>query len=255
VKARRADLLVLCYHAISERWSAMLSVTPGQLERQLEWIVRRGYRGATFSEAIGFPAPASKTVVITFDDAFRSVKELAFPVLHRLGFPGTVYAPTQYVEAGAPLAWPGTEHWLGGPHEEQLAPMSWSELEHLADAGWEVGSHTRTHPRLTELDDHALADELAGSREECERALGRPCRSVSYPYGDHDERVIAAAGQAGYETGGAITDQIQPGQLLRWPRVGIYNHDGDLSFRVKIIPAVRRVRAKHAWLPVLRRGG
>lgn len=255
LRGRRPDLLVLCYHAVSERWPAMLSVTPGQFESQLEWIVRRGYRGATFTDAIGSGSPTAKTVVVTFDDAFRSVIELAFPILRRLGLPGTVFAPTTYIDAGKPLAWPGTEDWLDGPHEPELAPMSWSELGDLVEAGWEVGSHTRTHPRLTELDDDALERELRGSREACGRAIGIECRSVSYPYGDHNERVVAAAGRAGYVTGGAISDQIDPGEPLCWPRVGIYNHDSKASARLKALPTVRRLRAANPWLPVLRRRG
>ena len=35
--------------------------------------------------------------------------------------------------------------------------MSWAELRTLADAGWEIGSHTVTHPHLTQLDDATLA--------------------------------------------------------------------------------------------------
>lgn len=251
----REDLLVLCYHALSERWSAMLSVTPSQFESQLTWIVRRGYRGSTFTDAISSRSAGGRTVVVTFDDAFLSVKELAFPVMRRLGLPGTVFAPTAYIDEGRPLAWPGTDEWLGGQHEHELAPMSWSELGGLVEAGWEVGSHTRTHPRLTELDDDALRSELEGSRADCERALGRECRSVTYPYGDHDERVVAAAGRAGYAAGGAISDQIRPGRPLSWPRVGLYNHDGTVTSRLKTLPTVRRQRATHSWFPVLRRGG
>ena len=49
------------------------------------------------------------------------------------------------------MTWPGIDHWIGGPHETELVPMSWEELATLAAAGWEVGAHTRTHPHMTQL--------------------------------------------------------------------------------------------------------
>ena len=86
--------------------------------------------------------------------------------------------------------------------------MTWDRARRSSqDAGWEVGSHTRSHPRLSQVEDDAeLADELEGSRRVCEERLGRPCQSIAYPYGDHDERVVAAAGRAGYRYGLTLPD-------------------------------------------------
>ncbi|MBA3264423.1 MAG: polysaccharide deacetylase family protein, partial [Thermoleophilaceae bacterium] len=189
-----AEVLVLCYHAVSERFPAPLSVTPAAFERQLALLVRAGYQGATFEAAAGGP-PAPRTVVITFDDAYLSVLRLGKPLLDAVGFPATVYAPTAYLDApDRPLSWAGIEQWIGGPHEQELLPMAWDQLGELADAGWEIGSHTRTHPHLTTLDDESLRSELVESRATVEQRLGRPCPTLAYPYGDHDERVVAAAG-------------------------------------------------------------
>lgn len=47
----KAEVLILCYHAVSENWSSTLSVTPQALESQLEFLVSKGYAGATFTEA------------------------------------------------------------------------------------------------------------------------------------------------------------------------------------------------------------
>ena len=187
-----SDLLVLCYHAVSPTWAADLSITPQRLEEQLERLVRRGYRGATFTQAVTSP-PGAKTLAVTFDDAYRSVLELAAPILDRLNLPGTVFAPTDYIGAERPMSWPGIDKWAGGPHEHELEPMSWEELGRLAAAGWEVGSHTRSHPLLTQVaDDGSLAGELAESKAVIESRLDRPCESIAYPYGDHDDRVVEA---------------------------------------------------------------
>jgi peptidoglycan/xylan/chitin deacetylase (PgdA/CDA1 family) len=242
------DVLVLCYHAVSPSWPARLSITPDAFERQLTRLAERGYRGATVGQAIADP-PSERTLAVTFDDAYRSVLELARPILDRLGMPASVYVPTAWAGSEAPMTWPGIDQWLGGPHEAELRCMSWHELRGLAELGWEVGSHTRSHPRLPELDDAALEAELAGSRADCEAGLGAACESLAYPYGAVDERVVEAARRAGYAHAVSLPRRLDRPRPLCWPRVGIYHVDGesDWRWRVKVSPAVRSLRRSRAW--------
>jgi peptidoglycan/xylan/chitin deacetylase (PgdA/CDA1 family) len=242
-----AEVLVLCYHAVSESWPADLSVTTAQLREQLELLVHRGYRSATLHDAVTAPSPSRRTLVVTFDDAYLSVLELAHPILNSLGIRGTVFAVTDFVDEDKPLDWPGIDHWRDGPHEAELRGLSWTQLEQLASAGWEIGSHTCTHPRLTQLDDAALACELRDSRAACERALGRACRSLAYPYGDFDARVAAAAEEAGYETAATLPERLpKRSTALAWPRIGVYHPDSLGRFRLKVSPTIRRLRTTFA---------
>jgi peptidoglycan/xylan/chitin deacetylase (PgdA/CDA1 family) len=250
---RRAvsEVLVLAYHAVSAEWRADLSITPQKLEWQLRSLTRRGYRGATVHEAVCRPA-AGKTVAVTFDDGYRSVLTLGAPILRRYGIPGTVFVPTDFMGAAEPMRWPGIDHWLDGRHDPELLPLTWSELAELAAAGWEVGSHTRSHPRLTQVDDASLEAELRESRQVCERELRRPCRSLAYPYGDHDPRVVAAARTAGYDVACTLPEEFSAGDPLRTSRTGIYHGDSDLMFRIKTSPWTTRGRRSRAWRPVSR---
>lgn len=236
------DVLVLCYHAVSERWPAPLSVTPDALERQVGLLVGRGYRGATMVE-VARGDVAGPTLAVTFDDAYRSVLELGLPILRRLGVPASVFVPTDYPDRPGPMSWPGIDGWVGGPHEPELTCLSWSQLGELAEAGWEVGSHTASHPRLTTLEDDRLAEELEASRTACRERLGRPCESIAYPYGDVDDRVVAATGRAGYRAGAALPARPHRPEPLRWPRVGVWHTDGDRRFRLKASRAARAVWA------------
>jgi peptidoglycan/xylan/chitin deacetylase (PgdA/CDA1 family) len=241
-----SDVLVLCYHALSPDWPADLSLTPDRFEAQVELLVRRGYVGATLERALTAP-PGPRTVAITFDDAYRSVFELALPVMRRLGLPGSIYVPTDWAGRPEPMTWEGIDRWAGGPHEHELACLGWDELGQLAEAGWEVGSHTRSHPHLTRIADEQLVDELEGSRTACEEALGRPCKSLAYPYGDVDARVVSAARASGYAFGAALpVGRFRHPQPLDWPREGIYNGDDLRRFRLKVSPFVRRVRGRSA---------
>jgi peptidoglycan/xylan/chitin deacetylase (PgdA/CDA1 family) len=213
--------------------------------------VKRGYRSVRFSDAAA-AAPGVRTVAITFDDGYRSVVELAFPILSRLGLVATVFVPTNFVDARAPLAWPGAEEWLDGPHKDELTPMSWSELIRLADAGWEIGSHTQSHPSLTQLDDRRLEEELGESRARIEDSLGGPCTSLAYPYGDHDERVIAAARAAGYGAGAAGLTRLSTKEPLSVPRIGIFRPDTPRSFGWKVSRPGLALRATRVWDPLSR---
>ena len=149
-------------------------------------------------------------LAITFDDAFASVKALAWPILRNHGAVATVFAPTAFMDDHTDLEWAGIDHWKNTVDSDELRAMDWDDLGELAQDGWEIGSHTCTHPRLTRLDDDALAHELSASRAICAERLGRPCRSIAYPYGDMNPRVVAAAAAAGYETGARLSRDLRP---------------------------------------------
>lgn len=234
------DVLVLCYHGISDTWPSPSAVPLERLEEQLDYVLARGYRGATFTEAVLSP-PARRTVAVTFDDAFRSIYECAFPLLARRCLPGTLFVPTEWIGREQALGWKGFDRWLGTEHEHELAPMSWDEIIEVADAGWEIGSHSRSHPHLPGLDDGSLERELHGSKEDLEARMEQPCRSIAYPYGSVTPRVVAAAARAGYRTGAALAGFVHPRRALEWPRVGVYAKDSRHRFRTKASPVRRRL--------------
>lgn len=240
VTFRMTDLLVLCYHGVSETWPAETSVTPQDFERHLEQLVRRGYRGATFSDALT-TVTAERTLVVTFDDAHSSVLELAAPTMARLGLPGTVFVPTNYPGSDRLLAWDGYDVWLGTEHEEELRCMTWDQLSGLVADGWEVGSHTCSHPRLATLPDPEVASELGDSRQACEDHLGLPCRSIAYPYSDYDGRSVRAAADAGYLFAATVPVAPCSPLPLEWPRVGVFH--GETARRVRLRARSRRLRA------------
>jgi peptidoglycan/xylan/chitin deacetylase (PgdA/CDA1 family) len=235
------ETLVVCYHAVSDRWSVSWSITPHQLREQLELLVGRGYQGRTFSDAVTSDDTNPK-LAITFDDAWSSVLDVAYPILSTLGLVATVFVVTDFADTERPLEWLGVNGAPNPPNAREVRGMTWPELARLADQGWEIGSHTRTHPHLTELDDATLVDELRGSREACERALERPCLSLAYPYGDFDRRVVAAAADAGYEVAATLPAGVPEPSPLAWPRIGVYHKDSLRRFRLKVSPTLMGLR-------------
>ncbi len=96
---------------------------------------------------------------------------------------------------------------LDRAEESELADrtlMTWDHVRALRLAGMDVGSHTRTHRVLQTLASDELARELAGSRQDLERVLGEPVRTVSYPVGKalaYTPGIRNAVRAAGYELG------------------------------------------------------
>jgi peptidoglycan/xylan/chitin deacetylase (PgdA/CDA1 family) len=235
------DVLVLGYHAVSRTWDDALAVRPDDLHAQVVRLLDRGYVPATFTAAVHDP-PAARTLAVTFDDACASVLRTARPVLDALGVPGTVFAPSAWVGRPGPMRWDGIEPHADGPHAAELQCLGWDDLRALAAAGWEVGSHTVDHPRLTGLDDARLDAQLAASRDVIAAGVGVPVTSVAYPYGAVDARVVAAAGRAGYVAGAGLPSPPHPPRVLDWPRVGVYRRDGPRRFARKTSRMVRRGR-------------
>ena len=142
----------------------------------------------------------------------------------------------------------GIGRWHQTAHETELVPCSWHELQRLVDAGWEVGSHTRTHPRLPELSDAELATGLRDRGETASSSSGVPCRSIAYPYGAVDRRVADAVADAGYLFAAELPGSFRmPSASLRWPRVGLYHRDAPWRFRLKTARLTRALRGTPLW--------
>jgi peptidoglycan/xylan/chitin deacetylase (PgdA/CDA1 family) len=248
-------VLVLCYHAVSERWPAALSVTPDALRRQLTGLLSHGWRGATFTEAVLAPA-SPRTLAVTFDDGFESVGTWAAPVLAELGLPATVFVATDCV--GRAMRWPELARWDATEHAHELSSMSWGRLRRLAAAGWEIGAHSCSHRHLTRLPDAALMEELQRSRAICEEQIGGICRSFAYPFGEADDRVRAAVEAAGYQVAAGLSARaFRVRDRLEWPRVGVWHEEPDWRFWLKVsqltselrrAPIVARADAARRWV-------
>ena len=142
----------------------------------------------TAEELLDEGPPGPRTAVLTFDDGFRNWLTAAVPLLRRLGVRATFYVCPGFSGAG-------TGTWT----ERRAGCSTRSEAQELLEAGMELGSHSLSHPDLRLLDGGELSRELEESKREVERLTGRPCRTLAYPYGLYDERVVSAARAAGYE--------------------------------------------------------
>ncbi|HEY6962927.1 MAG TPA: polysaccharide deacetylase family protein [Gaiellaceae bacterium] len=234
--------LALAYHSISPTWSHDLAVSPRRFRAQMHLLRSRGFAGVRLSD-LGAPGPRHR-VSVTFDDGFRTVVEYAKPVLDELEWPATVFLVTDAADTAAPITWiaPAAD-------ESDRRSVSWDDARRLAEAGWEVGSHSCTHRLLSSLADEELAAELRRSREAVASHVGT-CTAISYPWGEVDSRVVAAARSAGYTAGSGLAGRFTSDDPLRIPRFAIGRSDRVLRFALKTSRPVGAFRASPGWIVV-----
>lgn len=213
--------VLLMYHAVTPDTTRPVwpwAVSMRQFRDQLDFLAVEGYATPTLGELAAAPKKwTGRTAVITFDDGYLD-NLAACEELHKRGMRASWFVVTGSI--GQSPRWPED-----GRPEGRL--LNAGELRDMHGNGMEIGSHSVSHVRLTEIDDAHLAQELGDSKAALEDLLGSPVDSFAYPYGAGDARCAAAVKQAGYRaacttrTGWALRDQ-DPYQLRR---LTVFNHD------------------------------
>lgn len=235
-------MTILAYHSISDR-EHPLAVTVDAFVRQLDAL--DGFEFVTVAEHARREfagLPTRRCVALTFDDGYRDFADVVVPVLGDRRIPATVFVPTALLGGCLAVDDAGT----GAPTDWPL--MTWDDVREVASAGFDVGSHSATHPRLTGLDAGTLAREVGASKAELETRIARPVAGFCYPAGRHDARVLGAVAAAGYEWA-VVTprDRHAATGRLALRRVGVYRRDSLRRFRLKCSAAGRHVaRARRA---------
>jgi peptidoglycan/xylan/chitin deacetylase (PgdA/CDA1 family) len=194
---------IITYHHFSEKCTNALCMPVEEFARQMAMLAEEGYRTVTMKEVLKFvnyqqPLPR-KTVAITIDDGYRSVYELAYPILKRYNFKATLFICTDFTD-NSPNA------------------LSWEQLRELTEAGFEVESHTITHADLTlKRKGESQAEylkrirrELRLPRELIRKHLGQEVVWLAYPYGRWNQLVISMAREEGYQGGVTVTRGATP---------------------------------------------
>jgi peptidoglycan/xylan/chitin deacetylase (PgdA/CDA1 family) len=189
---------ILLYHHIASLMESagsewyVTTVTPEAFDEQMAYLAYNGYHTVKVMDLLdaldGRTVLPPNPVVITFDDGWIDGYEGAFPVLQRYGMIASFFISAQ---------------WIGGGNSEV---MSWAQIQELSRAGMEIGSHTMTHPYLTQLDPDEMAWELQESKALLEEHLGEPVEVLAYPFGIYDSNVMIQTQAAGYRAALSIEE-------------------------------------------------
>ncbi len=180
----RRRIAVLTYHSLDDSGS-VLSIPPRIFAQQMQMLADLDVKVVSLVEArhaLLAQAFAEPLVAITFDDGFQNVATQALPILHRHGFPATIFLVTDY--CGRENSWPSQP-----AHVQRRALLRWSEIKEMDAAGMAFGSHTLTHPDLTTVTNQVAEQEIISSKKIIEDAVGRSVESLAYPYGAYNDAV------------------------------------------------------------------
>lgn len=248
VPANAADsAVVLMYHRFAEDSYPSTNIRLEQFEAQLEHLKERGYNVipladliAAFDEGAALP---ERAVVITIDDAYRSIFTVAHALFRKYQFPYTVFVATDAVDEGL------------------SAYMSWEEMRELEAEGATFANHGAAHRSTIKEGNYASEDQrLALVRADVDRGWQRLSEELNplagifaYPYGEYDAATAELLKTMGYisfgQQSGAINTASDTRSLARFPMAESFG--GMDQFPTKVASLPMPVLAVEPWDPVV----
>lgn len=226
-------MAILSYHKVDFRFEVGATrVTPKQFKKQIEYLIRGGYKICSLKEY--FVLTIEKKVALTFDDAYESVFDYAYPILEEAGASFTIFPVGNFI--GEYNSWEVNLGWRRFKH------MSWTQL--LSMKNVEIGSHTISHRCLTRLSADEIFRELTDSRKILEDKSGQEISHLSLPFGRYDNRIAQIAKDAGYQKIFSMNPFDGEGGFV-CGRYGVYLIDNLKSFSHKLIDGYGNSFEKH----------
>lgn len=234
----RRRVMILCYHGVTARDRRMAEDPTGlhirfpRFEAQLDYL-RRHFNVIPLGEYLKARREGRRlpdyTAVITFDDGYRNFYTMAAPRLRERGLPASLFLTVGKIREGRA----GGDAWSP---EDDIEYLSWAEVVELKGGGVEVGSHTITHPMLSQLPPEEAERELRESFEAVARHTGEGAPPFAYPFGDYTPEVAASARTLGYScaltTDAGANDPSEDLYTLR--RVLIGDDDDEPAFAARV---------------------
>ncbi len=186
---------VLTYHHVGPRPRGVrlkgLYVSSKLFARQIAELKTEGFESGGFG-GVKLSEVESKRVFLTFDDGFSDVFENALAPLREHEFRAIQFLVADLL--GKTSEWQKTSGDVPGKLMDETQIKDW-----LA-AGQEIGSHTKTHPRLTQIPVSQAREEIFGSKKKLEDTFGKTVGHFCYPYGDWNPAVRDLVQEAGYKS-------------------------------------------------------
>ena len=183
---RKTGAPVLMYHAVGneegEDWPKSLIMKPELFEAHLRYLKEHGYTIVTVAELadrLQSGESVDKYVALSFDDGYKNNYSVVLPLLQKYAAKGSFFVINR--DIGDDLH------------------MNEQEIKGLIAAGMELGSHTYSHNPLAKIPEKYLVWETDTSRFWLKKKFdGYIVRTLAYPNGSYNDKVIAAAQKYGF---------------------------------------------------------
>jgi len=226
---------ILMYHQVTPNINPDFtdySITPRMFNTQMSILKRFRFTPINLTQYEDYRNGRSKLpkkpIIITFDDCYQECIDYAVPILKENGFTAVFYVPTDYVGKKS--------HWIMPELGVEFSIIDWKTIKRLDLEGYQIGSHSLSHPHLAELAPEDCYDELKKSRQILEDKLGHEVVHLAYPYGSFNETVRDLAAEAGYRTACTTEEWFcrEEDDVLLLPRVNIMGYSSILDFILKL---------------------
>lgn len=179
---------VLSYHQLSHKPNPnSMFVSEAAFDQQMAYLKNNGFNVITLKQFLDFiesrRRPPKKSVVITFDDGWKSTKTMAYPILKKYGFTAVLFVYTDMIKS-----------------KQNSVALSWEEVRQLKDSGvFELGAHSITHSDLSKVSDEQLHRELHEAQRIIAAKTGSTPVAFAYPYGVFNDKIVAAVKKSDYK--------------------------------------------------------
>ncbi len=189
---------ILVYHRIVKNAGkenvCKFCLPEDEFRKHLEWLDRWGFTPITFEDyriasekRLELP---HKPIILTFDDGYLDTYQIAFPLLQEFGMKAVVF-----VLGDRSIR---TNVWDAHLKLPQVPLLDDNHILEMHEAGIEIGAHSMSHIRLTEVKEDRAWEEISRARVLLEILLNAPVLSFSYPYGLVNEAVKQMVASAGF---------------------------------------------------------
>jgi peptidoglycan/xylan/chitin deacetylase (PgdA/CDA1 family) len=168
---------------------------PERFAEQMAWLAETRHPVSLDTLLAGLSGEADlpdDAVAVTFDDGFASTFENAMPVLTRHRIRAAMFLVAKRIG--------GDNDWMHRRGMPQRPLMDTAQIREMHAADITIGSHTLTHPKLTECPPDQMLDEIADSKAILEDTLSHPVEHFAYPYGLYNDAARDLVRQAGYRS-------------------------------------------------------
>jgi peptidoglycan/xylan/chitin deacetylase (PgdA/CDA1 family) len=211
---------ILCYHSIGQPAWGVNDVPVATFRKQIEFALNAGFEFVPASEIV-LHGGKPKSLSITFDDGMKSVLEQGAPILAEYNIPWSIFIVSDWSD--------GEGSWPEGTF------LNWKDVDRLAAAGAEIGSHSVTHPDFSTIEQSRIEDELGRSRDTIRSRIGIDPRSFAIPFGQSQNWPAIAAQAArrvGYDVVYAQAENTRPSHTVA--RTFITGFDGNRVFKAAL---------------------
>jgi peptidoglycan/xylan/chitin deacetylase (PgdA/CDA1 family) len=241
-------VLILAYHRVNPEVRDGLSVSPSTLRQHLTTLLDRGLTNVVLEDVIGADPDSlpQRAFAVTFDDGYRDNLVYAAPVLEDLGLRCTVYLVSSMIDSDIPFPW--LKYGERGGFDDLDLHMTTAQIEKgMEDGLFTYGSHTVSHPMLSDLDEDAARLEIRSSKSDLEQRFGIDITTFCYPAGNFNDKTLQLVEEAGYRAAVVTPNRYIPESMHTLHRVGIYSHITPRLFSLKTSRLFDRAQKSKAF--------